>query len=511
VPLKAAHDGVAVGACMKSLVPQLAMAPHVAMLLKLATHSTFVASRTASAAPVSLATSDAITNWEGGVTYRPAVVVRPQTIDEVVQVVTDAVRYPSPVRAVGKLHSPAPCSADDGGTMLDMTGMTRIIEIGHDFVTAEAGALYIDVADELARHDRQFHINTEIGTVTLGAVACAATKDSSLIGTSHWGQISSFVSALKLVRPDGTVTTYNEREHGDEMRLLRSSYGLLGVIVEVTLRTKPLTSLYARHRTYTFDAFRAAMPALVAERNALMMYIYPFAEKVMVEERRELRGVKPTSSGFWWLRNAFWRRWGPMLTIMIARAAPNRAVEHRIRAILDQSIRRWTCLLVGGKATLPQRQIIRHQEKPGAYKFVFSMWSFDETQFFETLAAYTRFCHEHAERTGFRCDLPAVGYRMVADKNALLSFTHDAPGISIDPVSTGGPGWDEFLKAFNEFSSAHNGHPLFNQTKHLTPDQVAKAFGDRWNEFARARAARDPGNRLLSSYFAKLLSSAAAV
>ena len=139
--------------------------------------------------------------------------MRPRTIDDVVRVVSDAAAYPSPVRAVGKLHSPAPCSADVGGTMLDMTGMTRILEIGHDFVTAEAGALYIDVAEELARHDRQFHINTEIGNVTLGAVACAATKDSSLIGTSHWGQVSSFVSGLKIVKPDGTVASYNESDH----------------------------------------------------------------------------------------------------------------------------------------------------------------------------------------------------------------------------------------------------------------------------------------------------------
>ena len=132
--------------------------------------------------------------------------------------------------------------------MLDMTGMTRILEIGDDFVTAEAGALYIDVAEELARHDKQFHINTEIGNVTLGAAACAATKDSSLIGTSHWGQVSSFVSGIKIVKPDGTVARYNENDHPDEMRLLRSSYGLLGVLVEVTLRIKPTTAVYARHR-----------------------------------------------------------------------------------------------------------------------------------------------------------------------------------------------------------------------------------------------------------------------
>jgi FAD/FMN-containing dehydrogenase len=420
----------------------------------------------------------------------------------------DAVKYPSPVRAVGKLHSPAPCSADDGGTMLDMTGMTRIIEIGHDFVTAEAGALYIDVAEELARHGKQFHINTEIGNVTLGAVACAATKDSSLIGTSHWGQVSSFVSGLKIVKPDGSVASYNEADDPDEMRLLRSSYGLLGVLVEVTLRIKPMTAVYAKHRVYTIDEFRSAMPELIAQRNALMMYFYTFTQKVMVEERRELPGVKPTSSGRWWLRNAFWRNLGPMFTIMIARGARGHPIEHRVRAVYDFLICRWTSMLVGGKATKPHLQIIRHQEKPGVYKFVFSMWSFDEKQFFDTFEAYSRVCREHAERTGFRCDLPAVGYRMVQDKNALLSFSHDAPAISIDPVSTGGPGWDEFLKAFNAFASAHNGHPLFNQTKHLTPEHVGKAYGKRWAEFAAARRARDPGNRLLSSYFASLLTSA---
>ncbi len=490
---------------MKSRVPQLAMGSQLAVLAKLAAHSAFVAQRAPQAAP---AISSEITNWEGGVTYRPAVVVRPATIDDVVRVVADTLAYPSPVRAVGKLHSPAPCSADIGGTMLDMTGMTRIIEIGHDQVTAEAGALYIDVAEELARHDKQFHINTEIGNVALGAVACAATKDSSLIGTSHWGQVSSFVSGVKLVRPDGSVVSYNEIEHAQEMRLLRSSYGLLGVIVEVTLRTKPMTAVCARHRVLTVDAFRAEVPKLVAERKALMMYFYPASQRILLEERHELTGVKPTSSGGWRVRNAFWRKLGPMFTILIARSAPNRAVEHRVRAVYDFMIRRGMSRVVGGKATRPHLQIVRHVDKPGPYKFVFSMWSFDEDKFFDVFEDYVRFCAAHEARTGFRCDLPAVGYRMVADKNALLSFTHDAPAISIDPVSTGGPGWDEFLKAFNEFASARGGHPLFNQTKHLTAAHVAKAFGERWNEFARARRERDPNDRLLSGYFAELLTSA---
>jgi FAD/FMN-containing dehydrogenase len=482
----------------------LLLSTHLAALGKLAVHAAFApATRPDAPAP-----PGAITNWEGGVTYRPAVVVRAQTIDDVVRVVTDRANYPSPVRAVGKLHSPAPCSAADGGTMLDMTGMTRIVEIGADYVTAEAGALYIDVAEELARRGKQFHINTEIGNVTLGAVACAATKDSSLIGTSHWGQISSFVSGVTLVRPDGTIARYNEIEHADEMRLVRSSYGLIGVIVEVTLRTKPVTAVLARHRSYSLAKFRAAVPELVAQNYALMMYFYPFADQVMVELRREVPGAEPMSSGRWWLRNAFWRKLGPMCAVLIARASPHPRIRHALSRACDRILRRGTCLMVRGKRTHPVAQIIRHQDKPGAYKFVFSMWSFDEAGFFDVLEDYFRFCREHATRTGFRCDLPAVGYRIVADRNALLSYAHDASAMSIDPVSTGGPGWDEFLQAFNEFASARGGHPLFNQTKHLDARHVQKAYGERWRAFARAREARDPEGRLLSGYFAELLSGA---
>lgn len=478
---------------------QLLLVPHVAALFKLAGSAAFVAEKRRTERA-----TDGVSNWEGGVTYRPAVIVRPQTVEDVVRVVGDR-SFPSPVRAVGKLHSPAPCSADDGGTMLDMTGMTRILEIGEDFVTAEAGALYIDVAEELARHGKQFHINTEIGNVTLGAVACAATKDSSLVGTSHWGQVSSFVSGVKVVKADGTIASYSEGTHLAEMRLLRSSYGLFGVVVEVTLRTKPITAVSAEHRVYTLAKFRAAVPELVAQNYALMMYFYPFADRVMVELRREVPGAKPTSTGRWRLRNAFWRTLGPMFAIWIGRLAPNGRIEQAMRRAVDRVIRRGTCLLVRGELTNPTAQIIRHRDECGRYKFVFSMWSFGEAQFFAALEDYFRFCAAYARRTGFRCDLPAVGYRMMQDRNALLSFTHDANAMSIDPASTGGPGWDAFLKAFNEFSSARGGHPLFNQTKHLTPEQVRAAYSGRWEQFADARRIWDPGDRFLSRYFATLL------
>ena len=76
--------------------------------------------------------------------------------------------------------------------------------------------------------------------------------------------------------------------------------------------------------------------------------------------------------------------------------------------------------------------------------------------------------------------------------------------MTLDPVATGAEGWDEFLKAYNEFCVENNGVPLFNQSKWLTPTQVRQVFGERVDKFWSIRSKIDPNNRLLNQYFKNL-------
>ena len=121
------------------------------------------------------------------------------------------------------------------------------------------------------------------------------------------------------------------------------------------------------------------------------------------------------------------------------------------------------------------------------------------------MRAYFSFCQDYYRDHGFRCDLLNVGYRIEADKNPLFSYSYDGTVMTLDPVTTGAPGWDDFLKAYNEFCSQHGGVPLFNQTKWLTQSQVHNAFGDKINDFQQIRHSMDPEDRLLNSYFRELL------
>ena len=133
-----------------------------------------------------------ITNWFGDLISHPQVVVEATSVDDIVKILKDPAHYPSPVRAVGSNHSTSPVGVAEGGTLIQMSKMNRILEIGKDTVTVQAGAIAIDVAHELEKHGLQFYVNTEIGSLSVGSAACAGTKDASMPG--EFGQVGSYIT-----------------------------------------------------------------------------------------------------------------------------------------------------------------------------------------------------------------------------------------------------------------------------------------------------------------------------
>jgi L-gulonolactone oxidase len=444
-----------------------------------------------------------IKSWDGIWTYRPAVIVTPKSAEDIVAIMRDPDRFPSPVRPAGSMHSTARVNGDAGGTMVDMKAMKRVIEITDRYATVEAGLSYLDLSNALKSRGLQHWITTEIGNTTLGAMATAATKDSSF--PDEWGQVSSYVTGVKLVAPDGEIRSFNETDDPDEMRLIRSSYGLFGIVFEVTIRVRRTYAIAVRHEGMTLPEFAARFPRMRAEGDAVMYYLFPYAGKVIVERRHQRHDVEPKARRMWQYRNRFWRKYGPAIGVSVKRWTQNPNIVRLADDAHFAILRRALVTFVRGQNTIPHAQTINYPRNPGANRYLFSMWSFPERRYFETLKAYFAFCQEHYHKTGFRCDLPHVGYAIARDRQAILSYSWEGYTLSIDPASTGGEGWAEFLRAYNEFCVAHGGQPLLNQTPHLTREQVARAFGDRLDILAAARRERDPSNRMLDSYFAELL------
>ena len=96
-----------------------------------------------------------VTNWFGDLVSHPTIVVEANSADDVVAILKDPVRYPSPVRATGSSHSTTACASSEGGTLVKMSNMNRILSMTGNSVTAQAGALYIDIAQELEKQGLQ--------------------------------------------------------------------------------------------------------------------------------------------------------------------------------------------------------------------------------------------------------------------------------------------------------------------------------------------------------------------
>ena len=211
------------------------------------------------------------------------------SVDDIVKILKDPAHYPSPVRAVGSNHSTAPVGVADGGTLIKMSKMNRILEIGTDTVTVQAGAIAIDVAHELQKHGLQFYVNTEIGSLSVGSAACAGTKDASMPG--EYGQVGSYITRIKMVLPSGELLEVSD-DQPELMQKVRSCYGTFGIVYEATYRIRPIVPMAVRHETFKLADSSRKLPDLKTSGESLMYYMFPFEDLITVEFRHYNPGAK---------------------------------------------------------------------------------------------------------------------------------------------------------------------------------------------------------------------------
>ena len=150
------------------------------------------------------------------------------------------------------------------------------------------------------------------------------------------------------------------------MQIIRSSYGLLGIVYEVTIKVRPTTALAVRHYSLSLENFRRYFPVYKARGFAVMYYIFPYVRRVLVELRKDNPGVQPTSRRRWTYRNRFWRKYGPAVTLWIERNTKS----PKLRALADKLhfflLRQGLVLMVRSDRTWPHAQIINYPREPGA-------------------------------------------------------------------------------------------------------------------------------------------------
>jgi len=437
-----------------------------------------------------------------GTHRRPSLVVKLKRFEEIPMLLSKPKSYPTPIRAVGADYSQTRCVGGDGGTMIDTGALNRVIEYGENFVRAQAGVRVGTLVRALAERGQELPLTPEMGHISLGA--CAVTTLPQASYRAGFAQMSSCISELKLITPQGKQMVVHERDR-DLMRVLRSSYGLLGVVHEVVLRVRPLTAVKIDYHVLSLKEFAARCASMVDAPGALRLHISPFEDRITVE-RRTLDELGSTSrSGIWQIKSsvmrnvlpAFGSTVGSVLAAPGLRAVMLSRVQRALRATLDRATRGVVMYSHEWMRDLPaEAWKARH---------TYTLWAFPQADFPRVLSEYFAFCRAYYKQHRYRCNVVTGASRLHQDRGSLFSASYSGHMFTLEPSSTGDKGWEEFLIDFNEFASELGGTPTFNQTRALQPEHVAKAFGERLKLFRALRQRTDPLNRLRNSYFAYLL------
>ena len=457
-----------------------------------------------------------ISNWNGSARFTPAAVVAPRTAAELIGVVID-LSLPAPLRAVGELHS-LNDSVTTSGTVVFMKHFNRIdVQPDNQRVTVGAGVRMIDLKNALKQRGLQLEVVPEIGNATAGSVACCGTKDSSL-GRGP-GQISSTVRAVRMV----TATGQDEEvpENHPDLPLIRSSYGLLGIIYEVTFEVQPRKKV--KYRYVSVDLDRCLKkgeplpepdgPQILGGADGFLGFLLPYRRQLIVERRTVARSHVP----LWgldrvklWLRTIAWTTGArPFMRPLrlLPKPARHRIITAWIKVLERDFLRLFFLRLIWRFASFRADAMIDFKRPVSSY-FDFTFWAFPVRDWDGTVRDFLKFCEEFRRRTGFRPGLPAEVYFIRKDDRGLLSFSPDGDIFTLDLVNwtDAEPAcWREMNREFNEFAVRHGGRPLLNQTKELSPDVAKLVWTHSWYTLAAARRAKDPAERFLTPFFKALL------
>jgi FAD/FMN-containing dehydrogenase len=397
-----------------------------------------------------------------GIFRRPRLVLKLKRFEDLPGILAKTKNYPSPVRMVGADYSQTRCVGGDGGTTVDSAGLNKILEFGETFVRAQAGVRVGTLVQALAERGLELPLTPEMGQISLGAAAVTTLPQASF--DAGVAQMSSCVAEIKMITPQGKQMVVNERQR-DLMRVLRSSFGLLGVVHEVVLRVRPMTPVKIDYQVLSLKDFTARFNSIVNAPGALRLHISPFTDKITVERRTLDESASVTRSGIWQVRNSVMRNVLPAFgsTVGSVLAAPGlRAVmlsgmQRALRATLDRGAR--------GVVLYSHEWLRDMPQEAWKARHTYSLWAFPQADYPKLLAEYFALCKAYYKEHRYRSNLISGASRLHQDKGSLFSVSYSGPMITLEPSSTGEQGWDDFLIDFNDFASGMGGTPTFNQTE----------------------------------------------
>lgn len=174
----------------------------------------------------------------------PWCVVRPRTVEEVVQVVRIAASDGLPIVPFGGNTGIVGGTLARGGIKLSLELMNRIHEIDRKSMTMTVDAGVVLQAAQAAAEEQGLLLPLDIGARGSATIGGNLSTNAGGIRVMRWGMARDMVLGLEAVLPDGSVVSsmgkaIKNNTGYDWKQLMIGAEGTLGVITRAVLRLRP--------------------------------------------------------------------------------------------------------------------------------------------------------------------------------------------------------------------------------------------------------------------------------
>jgi len=202
-------------------------------------------------------------NWAGTHRYRARTLHRPQTIEELQEIVARA----ASVRVLGSRHSFT--DLPDADELVSLDGLPAAVAVDHAAGTVSFGAAlrYGRLAEALRAEGVALHNLASLPHISVAGAVATATHGSGVRN----GNLATAVAALEIVTSAGEIVTAARGDRDFDGMVV--AVGALGAVTRLTLDVEPAYAV--RQRVFeglAWDALHAHFDAIMASGHSVSVF-----------------------------------------------------------------------------------------------------------------------------------------------------------------------------------------------------------------------------------------------
>ncbi len=413
-----------------------------------------------------------IRNYGKSWAFRPGRLLRPESVDELVEMVRAATK----LRVMGAGHSWSRAIVTDD-TLLSLDALDRVLDVDHQAmqVTVQAG---IRLRDLITALEREGLALANLGSIAEQSVAGATSTGTHGSGLGH-RCLSDQLLRVALVDGRGERRVL-DRDHPD-FDAVAVGLGGLGVIHEVTLSVVPAFQMQAVTEAVPFDEALDDLGAMLEAHDHFKMWWIVPNEEVVLFRQDHTDAPRDDSDLQRWFKDE-------LLAVLVYRSLL------QLQKLWRDGLVLWTNRVLGG-----------------AYAKRFERTSKSHVAFLTPSPPV----HQETEYAFDLADAPALlrAYRsLMLDSGYTYSFIQEIRFTRADPFwlspSYGRDSiwlsmynidsdarWQKQRQLFEEFARRHGGRPHWGKEADFDPAYLCRRY-PRFDDFGRLLVEYDPQGKL---------------